>query len=213
MIRDHNFSAGPAVLPISVIEELQNALPLHGGTGLGLMEMSHRSPAFNAIIESARNRLRRLMDIPKDWEILFLQGGASLQFYMSALNLLEPEEQGDYLNTGTWSAKAIVEANRCATAHTLWSPDGGVFNHVPSPNAYRLSANAKYLHYTSNNTIYGTQFHSLPESSTLADMRSFMLVPRKTWGPVASQQSCSAPGPLGAVEKSINADLGASLPC
>ena len=112
--RAHNFSAGPAVLPLEVIEELQQALPNYNGIGLGLMEMSHRSKDFDDIIHSAIARLRSLLVIPEDYEVLLLQGGASLQFYMTALNLLGPEDAGAYINTGTWSTKAIKEAKRCA---------------------------------------------------------------------------------------------------
>ena len=175
MQRAHNFSAGPAVLPLEVLQEITRDLPNFNGEGLGLMEMSHRSKTFGTIIDSARSRLRTLLDIPPDYEILLLQGGASLQFYMTALNLLAPNESGDYLCTGTWSQKAIKEVNRCATANPIWTPDDGVFNRVPQPNEYQISPDAKYLHYTSNNTIYGTQYLSLPNSDgkpLIADLSS-----------------------------------------
>ena len=103
MARMHNFSAGPAVLPLSVVEQLSAALADFQGCGLGLMEMSHRSSTFDAVINSAEARFRALIGIPEDYAVLFLQGGASLQFYMSVLNLLGPDEQIDYLMTGTWS--------------------------------------------------------------------------------------------------------------
>ena len=160
--RAHNFSAGPAVLPLEVIEELQQALPNYNGIGLGLMEMSHRSKDFDNIIHSAISRLRSLLVIPEDYEVLLLQGGASLQFYMTALNLLGPEDTGAYINTGTWSTKAIKEAKRCATVETVWEPENGVFNDVPNDDDYTISDDAKFLHYTSNNTIYGTQFSTVP---------------------------------------------------
>ena len=160
--RAHNFSAGPAVLPLEVIEELQQALPNYNGIGLGLMEMSHRSKDFDAIIHSAISRLRSLLEIPADYEVLLLQGGASLQFYMTALNLLGPEDTGAYINTGTWSTKAIKEAKRCAKVETVWEPSDGVFNGVPTHDEYSVSESAQFLHYTSNNTIYGTQFQAAP---------------------------------------------------
>ena len=122
MTRAHNFSAGPAVLPLEVIQELQAALPNYNNIGLGLMEMSHRSKDFDEIITSAENRLRNLLNIPADYEVLFLQGGASLQFYMTALNMLTPKDTGAYINTGTWSTKAIKEAKRCANVSTIWEP-------------------------------------------------------------------------------------------
>lgn len=160
--RAHNFSAGPAVLPLEVIEELQQALPNYQGIGLGLMEMSHRSKDFDDIIHSALSRLRSLLNIPEDYEVLLLQGGASLQFYMTALNLLGPNDTGAYINTGTWSTKAIKEAKRCANVETVWSPENGIFTSVPSTHEYTVSEKAKFLHYTSNNTIYGTQFKTAP---------------------------------------------------
>ena len=163
--RAHNFSAGPAVLPLEVIEELQQALPNYNDIGLGLMEMSHRSKDFDDIIHSAIARLRSLLDIPKDYEVLLLQGGASLQFYMTALNLLGPEDTGAYINTGTWSTKAMKEAQRCANVEAIWSPDNGVFNSVPSIDDYTVPNDAKFLHYTSNNTIYGTQFNTAPKAT------------------------------------------------
>ena len=160
--RTQFFSAGPAVLPLEVIEELQQALPNYNGIGLGLMEMSHRSKDFDDIIHSAIARLRSLVNIPEDYEVLLLQGGASLQFYMTALNLLGPEDTGAYINTGTWSTKAIKEAKRCAKVETVWEPSTGIFNGVPTDDEYTVSDKAQFLHYTSNNTIYGTQFQTAP---------------------------------------------------
>ena len=139
MTRAHNFSAGPAVLPEEILSELADALPNFRDSGLGLMELSHRSSTFDAVISSARNRLRALLCIPQDYEVLFLQGGASLQFYMTALNLLAPDESGDYLCTGTWSQKAIKEVNRCARAAVIWEPSDGVFTRVPGPGEYQAN--------------------------------------------------------------------------
>jgi len=163
--RAHNFSAGPAVLPLEVIEELQQALPNYKNMGLGLMEMSHRSKAFDDIIESAKRRLRELLNIPNSYEVLLLQGGASLQFYMTALNLLGPNDTGAYINTGTWSTKAIKEAKRCAQVSTVWAPETSVFNNVPTDKDYTTPDSATFLHYTSNNTIFGTQFQTTPVSN------------------------------------------------
>ncbi len=163
MARVHNFSAGPAVLPLSVIEQLAAALPEFAGTGQGLMEMSHRSSTFGAVISTARERMRRLLAIPDDYEILFLQGGASMQFYMSALNLLGPGASADYLMTGVWSTKAIKEARRCGDAQPVWEQDG-VPDRVPEAGEYSVRESSLYLHYTSNNTIYGTQFSGAPDS-------------------------------------------------
>ena len=164
--RAHNFSAGPAVLPATVIAELQDALPNFQGTGQGLMELSHRSATFDEVITGAQSRLRQLLNIPQDYEILFLQGGASLQFYMLPLNLLTPDEIGSYISTGTWSVKAIKEAARCAKVHTSWEPESTVFNRVPGDSELLQETSAVYTHYTSNNTIFGTQFHRIPSSSS-----------------------------------------------
>jgi len=173
-MREHNFTAGPAVLPHSVIKELQEALPNFKNNGLGLMELSHRSPIFDEIISTARLRLRRLLSVPDDYEVLFLQGGASLQFYMTALNLLSPTDCGDYINTGTWSTKAIKEAKRCSKPVCIWSPSRAEFNSTPTENDYQLTPESHFLHYTSNNTIYGTQFSSTPEVNKplIGDMSS-----------------------------------------
>lgn len=163
MARMHNFSAGPAVLPLSVIEQLSCALADFQGCGLGLMEMSHRGKVFDDVIVGAEARFRKLIGVPDDYAVLFLQGGASLQFYMSALNLLGPGERADYLMTGVWSTKALKEAKRCSDAVAAWEQDGTP-DHVPQPGSYTIREDAKYLHYTSNNTIYGTQFSALPEA-------------------------------------------------
>ena len=160
-MRAHNFSAGPAVLPLSVIEQLQSALPEFRNTQLGLMEMSHRSGDFQSIHDSAKDKLRSLLQIPEDYQVLFLQGGASLQFYMVPLNLLEASESAAYINTGTWSTKAVKEAKRCSQSFDCWAPSDGIFNTIPTEQVD--VKDAKYLHYTSNNTIYGTQFHHIPK--------------------------------------------------
>jgi phosphoserine aminotransferase len=157
--RIHNFSAGPAVLPLSVVDELREALPNLEGTGLGLMEMSHRSETFEAIIGSAVARLRRVLSLPDDYEVLLLQGGASMQFCMVAMNLLQGGV-ADYIDTGTWSKKAAVEAKRFGDARVVWSGADVGYKRVPSNNEWNCSEEAVYTHYTSNNTIFGTQFHN-----------------------------------------------------
>jgi len=162
--RIHNFGAGPAVLPLSVVEEVRDALPNLNGSGLGLLEISHRSKTFQAVVDSAVARVRRVLNVPADYSILFLQGGASLQFYMSALNLLHPGEAADYLVTGTWSQKALKEAKRVGDAKGIWDDAPNNFKRVPKDGEYAVRDHAVYLHYTTNNTIYGTEFHHLPNS-------------------------------------------------
>jgi phosphoserine aminotransferase len=170
--RIHNFSAGPAVLPECVVTELQEQLPNLHNSGVGLMEISHRSETFEAIAHSANKRLRRLLALPDDYEVLMLQGGASLQFCMVAMNLLQGGV-ADYIDTGTWSKKALVEAKRFGDAKSVWSGEATDYRAVPKDSEWTCSTDAVYTHYTSNNTIYGTQFHVPPKGEHLVvDMSS-----------------------------------------
>ncbi|MDP2305955.1 MAG: 3-phosphoserine/phosphohydroxythreonine transaminase [Pseudomonadota bacterium] len=162
--RIHNFGAGPAVLPLSVVEEVRDALPNLNGSGLGLLEISHRSKTFQAVLDSAVARVRRVLNVPADYSILFLQGGASLQFYMTALNLLHPGDAADFLITGVWAQKALKEAKRVGDAKAIWDDAPNNFKRVPQDADYTVRDAAVYLHYTTNNTIYGTEFHHLPQS-------------------------------------------------
>jgi phosphoserine aminotransferase len=173
MNRVHNFSAGPAVLPLSVVEQLSAALPNFQNTGLGLMELSHRSTTFDAVHRSAEDRLRRLLGIPSDYRVLFLQGGASLQFHMTALNLLAEDESADFIVSGIWAKKGLDEAKRMRAGRSAW--DGKDTHYDRLPDAVQTDPNAAYLHYTTNNTIYGTQFSTHPDVGSLplvADMSS-----------------------------------------
>ena len=146
--RVHNFGAGPGILPLQVIEDCQNALPNLDDSGLGLIEISHRSDTFQKVIDSAMERLRRILSIPDEYTVLFLQGGASLQFYMSALNLLKPGEKVDFLVTGTWSKKAMKEANRIGDASPRWDDSENGFKTIPRNGDYSIREDAKYVHYT-----------------------------------------------------------------
>ena len=173
MSRAHNFSAGPAVLPLSVIEQIQEALPNFKGSGLGLMELSHRSADFDAVHRGAEARLRRILSIPEDYSVLFLQGGASLQFHMVPLNLLAEDESADFILTGIWTQKALKEVQRSKTGQAIWSGEEQKYSTLPT--VLTPSGRATYLHYTTNNTIYGTQFHATPDAGSLplvADMSS-----------------------------------------
>ncbi len=173
--RLHNFGAGPAVLPLSVVEEVQQSLPNFQNTGLGLLELSHRSKAFQGVVDSAVARVKRVLSVPDDYTVLFLQGGASLQFYMTALNLLRPGEAADYLVTGTWAKKALEEGKKVGDAKGIWTDAPNNFRSVPQNGAYQVRSEAVYLHYTTNNTIYGTEYHHTPDSHgkpLVADMSS-----------------------------------------
>jgi len=152
-------------MPLSVVEAVGNALPNLMDSGFGLCEISHRSSTFQSVVDSAMERVRRVLSVPDDYTVLFLQGGASLQFYMAALNILRDGEKADYLVTGGWSLKALKEAGRVGDATTIWSDADNGFKSVPSNDEYSVREDAVYVHYTSNNTLYGTQFHHIPDTA------------------------------------------------
>ena len=157
----HNFSAGPGTLPLEVIQEAKQELPIFGSCGASVMEISHRSPEYVAIEQSARAILRRLLDVGEDWHILFLQGGASMQFHQVPLNFLPANGSADYVVTGTWAKKALAEAQRLGRARAAASSEDQKFSCLPAP--IEADANAAYLHFTSNNTVYGTQWRAEPD--------------------------------------------------
>ncbi len=174
MARVHNFSAGPAALPTEVLQQLPEALLDFGGMGASIMEISHRSAAFDGVWRSAQARLRRILGIPEDYTVMFLQGGATQQFSQIPLNLLGRDDAADYLETGNWSVKAIADAERMARCENRWSSKSEPFKTVPRQGEYTVRPDARYLHYTSNNTVFGTQFAELPEADVplVADMSS-----------------------------------------
>lgn len=163
--RKYNFSAGPGTLPESVLLEVKNELPVYQNIGSSVIEISHRSPEYTAIAASARDLLRKLLGLGEEWHILFLQGGASLQFYQTALNFLPSDGSADYINTGSWSKKAIKEAKMIGGVNVAASSEDRNFSYIPAPETWSLDENAAYLHYTSNNTIFGTQFADEPVAS------------------------------------------------
>jgi phosphoserine aminotransferase len=158
--RIFNFSAGPAVLPVEVLEEARDNLLSLGSTGIGIMEHSHRGKAYMAVHEEAEALCRELAGIPSDYDVLFLQGGASLQFSMVPMNLLPAGGTADYLVTGAWSQKAVIEAKRCGNVHVACSSEDRNFSYIPQTS--KFSAQPAYAHFTSNNTIFGTQFAAEP---------------------------------------------------
>jgi len=158
-----NFGAGPAVLPLEVVEEVADSLPNLKNSGFGVLEVSHRSNIFQEVIDSANKRIRDLLKIPDEYEVLFLQGGASTQFYMTALNMIDEREKVDFILTGVWSNKAMTEASRVGNAEAIWDGAKNSFRAIPSEGDYRVRNDSIYVHYTSNNTLYGTQFQSAPE--------------------------------------------------
>ena len=178
MKKVYNFSAGPACLPSEVLEKAKSELINYSNTGISVMEMSHRSKDYIAIIEKAETNLRRIMNIPDNYKILFLQGGASLQFAMLPLNLMKKYKKAYFINTGVWSKKAIAEARRYGEAVVVASSEDKTFSYIPEHNAGMFAGDADYVHITSNNTICGTRFTSLPDTNGLpliSDMSSCIL--------------------------------------
>jgi phosphoserine aminotransferase len=160
--RIHNFSAGPAVLPVSVLEQAQRDLIALPGVGMSVMEISHRSSTFEAIIGKAETDIRALAGIPDTYKVLFLQGGASLQFSMVPLNLLTEGRTADYIMTGSWADKALKEARRVGATHETGSTADTNYNRIPADAELSFTEGAAYVHMTSNNTIEGTEWHRLP---------------------------------------------------
>jgi phosphoserine aminotransferase len=161
--RVHNFSAGPAVLPVSVLEEIQRDLIALPGAGMSILEISHRSKPFESILAQAEADIRALAGIPGSYRVLFLQGGASLQFSMVPMNLLSPGATADYIDSGSWAEKAIKEAQRVGTVHVAATTKAESYTRVPAQSELTLTPGAAYVHMTSNNTIEGTQFRDLPD--------------------------------------------------
>ena len=161
--RIFNFSAGPAVLPIDVLEQAQRDLLSLPGVGMSILEISHRSKAFEEVLEGCEADLRTLAGIPDGYHVLFLQGGASLQFSMVPMNLLGPQASADYIVTGVWSQKAVKEAKRVGGVKIAATTEGENFTRVPGQHELTLDPNAAYVHYTTNNTIFGTEFHYVPD--------------------------------------------------
>ena len=160
--RIFNFSAGPAVLPLEVLEEVQRDLVSLPGVGMSVLEISHRSKPFDEIIQGCEADLRMLAGIPDDYHVLFLQGGASLQFSMVPMNLLPAGGSADYIVTGVWSQKAVKEAKRVGTVRIAGSTESDKFTRIPKQNELTLDPAAAYVHLTTNNTIYGTEWHYVP---------------------------------------------------
>ena len=171
-MKKHNFSAGPAILPASVMAEAAKAVIDFEGMGLSILEISHRSPQFVAVMDEAEQLVKDLLDLSDEYAVLFLSGGASSQFYMAAMNMLDNDEMATYVDTGTWSTKAIKEAREFGKIEVAASSKDKGYTYIPKD--FKVPADSKFLHLTSNNTIYGTQFHKLPETDVpiLCDMSS-----------------------------------------
>ena len=177
MARVYNFAAGPAVLPEAVLKEAAEEMLDYNGAGMSVMEMSHRSKAFEEILQAAERDLRDLMNIPDNYKVLFLQGGGSTQFAMIPLNLMK-NKVADYIITGQWAKKAAAEAKRYGRVNELASSADKTFSYIPDVSKIKVSDDADYVYICHNNTIYGTTYHNLPDTKgkiLVADMSSDIL--------------------------------------
>lgn len=172
MAKVHNFSAGPGILPQEVLQQAANAVINFDNLNLSLLEISHRSKNFEAVMDKVRALVKELTGLGDDYEVLFLQGGASTQFLQVPMNLLKPNGKAVYVNTGEWATRAIKEAKMLGNTEVIASSEDKNFNYIPK--GYAIPSDADYLHITSNNTIFGTQYHSFPSFDGLkvCDMSS-----------------------------------------
>jgi len=177
--RVFNFASGPAVMPVPVLEQIQRDLLALPGVGISILEISHRSKTFESILAQAEADIRALADVPQNYRVLFLQGGASLQFSMVPMNLLDAGSVADYIDAGSWADKAIQEARKVGRVNLAASTRAERYTRIPAPRELQLSPDAAYVHITSNNTIEGTQWRDLPDvgraplvSDTSSDMFS-----------------------------------------
>ena len=177
MSRVFNFSAGPAALPLPVLDAIRNDIPDWAGTGMSVMEVSHRGKDFIALAERCETNLRKLLSIPDDYSVLFVQGGATMQMAMVPLNLAAAAQPADYVVTGSWGKKAVGEAGKFCKARAIASAEESRFTEIPEPESWEHSDGAAYLHYTPNETIAGVEYHFVPESDAplVADMSSTIL--------------------------------------
>ena len=171
-MKKHNFSAGPCILAPEVLSQASEAVRELDNIGLSLIEISHRSKEFVAVMDEAQNLVKELLNVPEGYSVLFIQGGASLGFYISALNYMKEGGSAAYTNTGAWSKKAIKEASLVGDVRVVASSEDKNFNYIPKD--FEIPAGVDYFHYTSNNTIYGTEYHTVPEVDTnlICDMSS-----------------------------------------
>lgn len=177
MSRVYNFSAGPAALPVEVLEQIRNDIPDWQGTGMSVMEVSHRGAEFVALAARAEANLRELLSIPDNYSVLFTQGGATLQMAMAPLNLAAPDDTVDYVVTGSWGKKAAGEAAKFCKVHIAADASDTRFTTIPDESSWTRSSDAAYLHYTPNETIAGVEFHFVPAGNVplVADMSSTIL--------------------------------------
>jgi phosphoserine aminotransferase len=215
--RIFNFSAGPAVLPVPVLQQAQRELLALPGVGMSVLEISHRSKVFEDVLARAEADIRQLANVPSNYRVLFLQGGASLQFAMVPMNLLPPDSTADYIVTGVWATKAAEEARKVGNVHIAATMKAEQFSRVPRNEEIVLTSNSAYVHMTSNNTIYGTEWKELPAvgdvplvSDTSSDMFSRPIDVSKHGLIYAGAQKNM--GPAGATVVIIREDLLVKAP-
>lgn len=178
MLRKHNFSAGPAAIPTQVLERAQAELLDWQGKGLSIMEMSHRSKEFVAVASKAESDFRELLNIPSNYQVLFMQGGATSQFAMIPLNLARADQTTAYIETGMWSSKSLIEAQRFSNVEVIASASNSQYRSVPAQSELKLAADTAYLHYASNETVGGLYFDYVPQTGDVplvVDMSSDIL--------------------------------------
>ena len=176
--RVFNFSAGPSMLPLEVMERAAEELTNYKGCGMSVMEMSHRSKEFEGILHDAEKNLREIMNIPDNYKVLFIQGGATLQFSMIPLNLFRKSKKADYIVTGTWAKKAAAEARKFGQVTIVASSEKDVFSYIPEVKKEDFTPDADYVHITMNNTIYGTKYPTIPDTGDvplIGDLSSCIL--------------------------------------
>jgi phosphoserine aminotransferase len=215
--RIHNFAAGPSTLPLTVLKQAQDEFLELPGAGASILEISHRSAAFEEIIEGAESNLRKLLTIPENYKVLFLQGGANLQFSMIPMNLLrESSKRADYIVTGAWGSKAVKESQKEGETKILWDGRNGNYTSVPNWQNLDLDKDSAYIHFTSNETIQGVQFQEMPETEAnlVCDMSSDFIsrpVPVDQFGLIYAGAQKNA-GPAGATMVIIRDDLLERVP-
>ncbi len=215
--RIFNFSAGPAVLPLPVLEQAQRDLVALPGVGMSILEISHRSKTFEQIIAQAESGLRELLGLPENYHVLFLQGGASLQFSMVPMNLLPKDQSADYIVTGSWSKKAVKEAKHVGKVNIAATTEQSNFLRIPRQDELKLDNGAAYVHITTNNTIFGTEWKRLPEIGDvplIADASSDILsrpIPVEKYGLIYAGAQKNM-GPSGVTLVIIRDDLLQRIP-
>ena len=184
MKRVHNFSAGPCTLPLEVLEETQDEFLDFADNGMSIIEDSHRGPSYEKIHQNALSSFRRLTNLPDDFAVLFLQGGATLQFAQSAMNLLTEDEIAGYVNTGVWGQKSLEDASKVANVYEAWTGQESDFTKTPETSEISIQHDTKWLHITSNETIGGIRFEQFPDVDIpmVADMSSDFLSRSIDWG-------------------------------